>query len=66
MRKTNSDLALIKMPELCKRLCRSKSSIYRDVRRGAFPKPIKTGLRSVAWVVTEVEAWQDRKILERE
>jgi predicted DNA-binding transcriptional regulator AlpA len=28
---------------VCSALCRSRASIYRDIQRGDFPKPIKLG-----------------------
>lgn len=43
----------------------SRSSIYRMVKAGEFPPPIKlTGSRSVAWVTEEVDAWIQARISE--
>lgn len=36
---------------------KSRSSVYRDIRAGTFPQPVKIGPRSVAWKSTDVEAW---------
>lgn len=36
-------------------LCRS--SIYKFVSDGAFPKPIALGGRAVGWLASEVEEW---------
>lgn len=36
---------------------KSRSSIYRDIRAGTFPQPVKIGPRSVAWKSGDVEAW---------
>jgi predicted DNA-binding transcriptional regulator AlpA len=38
----------------------SKSEIYRQIRRGAFPKPrLYPGMRNKAfWIASEVEHWQ--------
>jgi prophage regulatory protein len=35
----------------------SKTTIYARIKEGAFPKPVSTGLRSVAWVDDEIDAW---------
>lgn len=40
-----------------------KSSIYRKVQEGTFPKPIKLGsARASGWVSTEVYDWIDDQI----
>lgn len=33
------------------------SSIYRLMRRGEFPEPIRIGERAVRWPEAEIEAW---------
>lgn len=35
----------------------SKASIYRKMRDGAFPLPLKLGARAVAWRADEVDDW---------
>jgi prophage regulatory protein len=40
-----------------------KSSIYRKVQQGTFPKPIKLGsARASGWISTEVYDWIDDQI----
>ena len=39
------------------RCCLSTSSIYRFMRDGLFPEPIRVGRRAVRWHATEIEAW---------
>ena len=34
-----------------------KSTIWRKIKEGDFPKPIRLGANSVAWDLAEVEAW---------
>jgi prophage regulatory protein len=42
----------------------SRSSIYRLVHIGLFPKPIKIGISAVGWVAAEIDQWiADRKSL---
>jgi len=39
-------------------LCRlSTSSIYRLMRDGLFPEPIRVGRRAVRWYASEIDAW---------
>ena len=42
--------------------CLSKSSIYRLMDAGDFPKQILLGARSVAWVRSQVEDWCAQKV----
>jgi prophage regulatory protein len=50
------------LPEVIQRLRRSRSSIYSDMERGVFPKPIKLGLRSVGWLTSEVDTIIEARI----
>ena len=44
----------------------SRSSIYAYIDKGLFPAQVKLGLRSVAWVESEIESWVDSKINARD
>ncbi len=35
----------------------SKSEIYRRLKLGTFPKPLKLGARAVAWPSSSIDAW---------
>ena len=35
----------------------TRSTIYRLMRAGAFPEPLKIGPRAVRWRATEIESW---------
>ena len=40
----------------------SRSTIYRLVRDGSFPKPIRIGSRGMRWPESDIRAWlADRK-----
>ena len=42
----------------------SRATIYRLLRNGAFPKPIRIGPRSTRWLESDIKAWlADRKAL---
>ena len=48
---------LIRLPEVLNRLKVSRSTIYAWMRDGRFPKPIKLGLRPIAWLEDAVDAF---------
>ena len=52
----------IKLPEVLAIVRLSKAKVYSDIRKGAFPKPIKIGDRAVAWVLTDVTGWLEQRI----
>lgn len=39
-----------------------RSNIYRLVRIGEFPAPVKIGMRASAWVASSVRSWISEKI----
>ena len=43
-----------------------RSSIYKRIAQGEFPKPVPLGGRAVGWVSDEVEAWILERIEERD
>lgn len=40
----------------------SRSTVYKWVAQGTFPKPLKLGERASAWRLSEVEAWMQSRI----
>ena len=42
--------------------CLSKSSIYRLMEEGGFPRQVALGARSVVWVKSQVEEWMSQKV----
>ena len=48
---------LMRREEVESRVGLKRSSIYREMRAGRFPLPIKVGPRAVRWPLTEIEAW---------
>ncbi|WP_191939554.1 AlpA family transcriptional regulator [Pantoea agglomerans] len=57
----NSNIRLIRMPEVLSKTGFKKSWIYQLISNNSFPKPIKMGPRAVAFVEAEVDQW----VLER-
>ena len=40
----------------------ARSTIYDHMKTGKFPKPVKIGDRAVAWLQSDIQAWQDELI----
>lgn len=40
----------------------ARSTIYEHMKAGKFPKPVKIGDRAVAWLQSDIQAWQDELI----
>ena len=48
---------VIQLPAVIERTCRSRSSIYRDVKAGKFPAPISLGERAIGWHESAIDRW---------
>jgi prophage regulatory protein len=48
---------LIRLPEVKLRTGLARSSIYRMMEDGGFPRPRKLGPRAVAWLVNDIDQW---------
>jgi len=48
---------LIRFPEVQHRVGLGRSTIYRWMSEGKFPRPVQLGGYAVAWAEDEVEAW---------
>jgi prophage regulatory protein len=46
-------------------ICYSRTHTWRMVRAGKFPVPVKLGPSRNAWVESEIDAWLDARIGER-
>lgn len=40
------------------------SSLYFEIDEGRFPKPVKIGVRSVAWLESDIVEWQQARLAE--
>ena len=48
---------LLRLEEVGARCGISRSTIYRLMREGDFPEPIKVGERAVRWLESEMDRW---------
>ena len=66
----------IRLPEVLTRTGYGRTTIYRKMEDGSFPRSVKLGgpledpnafdCRAVAWIEDEVEQWIDSRIEERD
>ncbi|HBQ0509236.1 TPA: AlpA family transcriptional regulator [Klebsiella pneumoniae] len=60
--KTDKHPKLIRLPDVMNRTGFGKTWIYELIKTGCFPAQIKTGVRAIAFIESEVDAWIERAI----
>ena len=58
-------MRFIRLKEVMHMTGLGRSSIYKFMDEGRFPKTVSLGDRAVAWVESEVEQWIEDKMVER-
>lgn len=48
---------LLRLPSVLDRVSHSRTEWYRRVKAGTAPSPIKLGVRSVAWLEGDIDAY---------
>lgn len=57
-----TDAILLRLPQVQRATGNlSRATIYRGVRAGTFPAPLKIGLRASAWRWGDLRKWLDAK-----
>ena len=52
---------VLRLREVCERYGLGRSTVYRLMDQGQFPKPIQLGPQAVAWRVEDLEAWLESR-----
>lgn len=60
------ELRLLRRLEVERMTGFTTGSLYAAMAQGTFPRPIRIGRNSVAWISTEVDAWREARIAERD
>jgi Predicted transcriptional regulator len=60
------EIKFLKLQQVLDKIHMSRSTFYEMLKNGLCPKPVKFGLRNNLWVETEVNAWINKKIEEKE
>lgn len=50
-------IQILRVRRVASRMDVSKSSVYKLVREGKFPRGLKIGERAVGWLETDVDNW---------
>ncbi len=59
-------MRIIRLKEVIDSTGLARSTIYKYIDEGFFPKPVSLGGRSVGWVESEVHDWILERIEERD
>jgi len=75
-KKQSPQKRLIRLPEVMNRTGYGRTSIYRKMEDGSFPRCVKLGgpledtnafdCRAIAWIEEEVDQWMESMIEERD
>lgn len=55
-------VTMLRLPQVCKVTALCRSMVYQLEADGRFPQRVNIGVRSVAWVEAEVQAWLAQRI----
>lgn len=56
----------LRIAEVVEAVGLSRATVYRLIESDGFPKPVKLSPKRVAWLRSEVEAWLETRIGERD
>jgi prophage regulatory protein len=59
-------MKLIRLKQVMECTGLARSTVYKFIAEGDFPKPVKLGTRVAAWVEAEVFAWMESKVNSRD
>ena len=59
-------MRFLRKPEAAARVGYHPEHVMRLVRQGEFPKPVRLGPKSIAFVEEEVETWMAQRVAERD
>lgn len=66
MRQEEFKMALMRLKEVKEYTGLGRSSIYKYMNDGMFPKSVSLGCRATAWIDTEIIEWVQNKIDQRD
>jgi prophage regulatory protein len=57
---------ILRLPQVVEATGERRSTIYKRISEGEFPKPVKLGAKSVGWVEDEIAAYNEARIAQRD
>jgi prophage regulatory protein len=61
-----TDLRYLRLRHVCERVGVGATTIYKMMATGAFPRQVKLSVRTAAWIESELEAFMNVRIAERD
>lgn len=61
-----SKMKLIRLKQVMECTGLARSTVYKFIAEGDFPKPVKLGVRVAAWVESEINDWVNARISQRD
>ena len=62
IRQAQPPTRLIRLKEVQSRVGLGRSTIYRWMAKGNFPKPVRLGGHAVAWVLADIDQWISQRV----
>ena len=50
---------ILLLKEVVARTGKSRTTLWRDVRAGRFPAPVRVGRNRIGWLESEITDWQE-------
>jgi prophage regulatory protein len=63
---TGARKKLLRLPQVKESTGLSRTSIYRKIASHEFPRPVRLGPKSVAWIEGEIQQWMSGLVLSRD
>lgn len=60
-----SDVRSLRLPEVKQLTGLAKATLYEQIAKGKFPRPMRLSPGAVGWVESEVQAWLKRRLAAR-
>ena len=54
---TPNNESILRLPQVKAQVGKSRATIYSDIKKGTFPKPILIGPRATGWLQSEIQSW---------
>jgi prophage regulatory protein len=57
---------ILRLPQVVEATGETRSTIYKRISEGQFPKPVRLGAKSVGWVEDEIAEYNNARIARRD
>lgn len=64
--KISKKIKILRRTQVQNRTALARSTMYKYIDDGTFPRPIQLGPRTVGWVESEVDSWLAERVTARD